>query len=99
VTDHVYGVPVEKNRIEATAEKDGSYQLVIICKECGEEKVLDEIVIPAGTPAKKTGIASLLGNGSWIHIVVYAGVAVLAAVIVFIGKKKKNNRKKGDNDE
>ena len=99
VTDHVYGDPVEKNRIEATAEKDGSYQLVVICQECEEEKVLDEIVIPAGTPAKKTGLASLIGNGSWIHIVVYAGIAVLAAVVVFIEKKKKKNNKKGDNDE
>jgi hypothetical protein len=99
VTDHVYGEPVEKNRIEATAEKDGSYQLVLICKECEEEKVLEKIVIPAGTPAKKTGLASLVGNGSWIHIVVYAGIAVLAAVVVFIEKKKKKNNQKGDNDE
>ena len=95
VTDHVYGDPVEKNRIEATAEKDGSYQLVLICKECEEEKVLDKIVIPAGTPTKKNEIASLVGNGLWIHIVVYAGIALLAGVVVYIEKKKKIITEKG----
>ena len=98
VTAHVYGDPVEQDRIEATDVKDGSYKVVVICQECGEEKVLDTIVIPAGTPARKAELGSLFGEGSIVLIGLYVGIVFLAAAIVFIERKMKNGRKKEDNE-
>ena len=98
VTAHVYGDPVEQDRIEATDVKDGSYKLVVICQECGEEKVLDTIVIPAGTPARKADLASLFGEGSIVLIGLYVGIVFLAAAIIFTERKMKNGRKKEDNE-
>ncbi|MBO5757167.1 MAG: hypothetical protein J6S28_05685, partial [Clostridia bacterium] len=99
VTGHVYGDPVEKDRVEATADKDGSYKLVVTCKECGEEKVLDKITIPAGTPPEKIELGSLFGEGSLVLIGVYIGVAVLAAIIIFVERKAKANSKKNNNND
>ena len=66
----------------------------MICQECGEEKVLDTIVIPAGTPARKDELGSLFGEGSIMLIGLYAGIVFLAAAIIFIERKMKNERKK-----
>jgi hypothetical protein len=98
VTAHVYGDPVEQDRIEATDVKDGSYKVVVICQECGEEKVLDTIVIPAGTPARKADLGSMFSEGSIVMIGLYAGIVFLAAAIIFIERKMKNGRKKEDNE-
>ena len=43
--------------------------------------------------------ASLFGNGSVIIICAFVGVAVLAAVLVYLQKKKKDNNNNGKNDD
>jgi hypothetical protein len=45
--EHGDGTPVEENRIDATCEATGSYDLVIYCSECGEELDREHHEIPA----------------------------------------------------
>ena len=47
VTEHTAGVPVEKNRVEATCTQDGSYDSVTCCTGCGTELSSVPNVIPA----------------------------------------------------
>ncbi|MBQ7172880.1 MAG: choice-of-anchor L domain-containing protein [Clostridia bacterium] len=43
---HVPGETVEENRIEATCNENGSYDLVVYCELCGEELERETVVIP-----------------------------------------------------
>lgn len=47
IEGHAEGEPVEEDRIEATADTDGSYNLVVHCTECGEVISTTSVVIPA----------------------------------------------------
>ena len=100
IEDHTPGKPVEENRIEPTEDTDGSYKKVIYCTECGEIISEETIVIPAlnkPEPNDSEVIASLFSNGSVVIICSLFGLAVLAAVIMYLQKKKKSN--KGENED
>ena len=86
---HVAGAPVIEDMEEATEDEDGYYLLVYYCAECDEFLSESEGIIPAGTEFDEDKlIASLLGTGSPIAIYSLCGIALLAAIVVFIKKKK-----------
>jgi hypothetical protein len=97
-TEHVSAEnPVQESRKEATAKKDGYYYLVYYCTECEDVLSENKIILPAGTPAGETpALASLFGNGSVVIICTFAGLAILAAAIVFLNKRKRTEN--GDNE-
>ena len=100
IEDHTPGKPVEENRIEPTESTDGSYKKVIYCTECGKVISEETIVIPAlnkAEPDDNELLASLFGDGSIIIIGSFFGLAVLAAIVVYLQKKKKIN--KGENKD
>jgi uncharacterized membrane protein YuzA (DUF378 family) len=45
----------------------------------------------------KNLFGSLFGNGSIVMICVLAGIAVLAAIVIYLQKKRKDN--KGENED
>ena len=97
IEDHTPGKPVEEKRIEPTKDTDGSYKKVIYCTECGEKLSEETVVIPAlkkEEPNDSELVASLFGDGSLVIICSFFGLAVLAAVIIFLKKKKQDNRTK-----
>lgn len=53
-TNHTPGEPVEKNRVEATATENGSYDLVVYCSVCKTHEISRKtVVIPAaGAPVE-----------------------------------------------
>lgn len=112
IEDHTPGEPVEEDRIEPTEDTDGSYKKVVYCKECKEKLSEETVVIPALNKAEPDDkdesddkvepddselVASLFGDGSIVIICSIAGIAILAAIIIYIQKKKKGN--KGENED
>jgi hypothetical protein len=90
LTTHVRGEAKEEKRKEATAETDGSYNIVYYCNECNSKLSETKVIIPAGTPAKQSTLgASVVGDGSVIAICSIAFVAIASAVIVYFVRKKK----------
>ena len=99
VEGHTEAEPVVENRIEPTANTAGSYRKVIYCSECGEKLKEETIVLSAlneATPKENQYVSSVVGNGSVIAVCAFAGLGILAAIIVFIAKKRKMIR--GDNE-
>ena len=106
IEDHTAGKPVEENRVEPTEKTEGSYKKVIYCTECGEKLSEETVVIPAlkkeepddkVEPDDSKLVASLFGDGSLVIVCSFFGLAVLAAIVIYLQKKKKGN--KGDNDD
>ena len=100
IEDHTAGKPVEEKRIEPTKDTDGSYKKVIYCTECGEKLSEETVVIPVlkkEEPKDSELVASLFGDGSLVIVCTLFGLAVLAAIVIYLQKKKKGN--KGDNDD
>lgn len=113
IEDHTPGKPVEEDRIEPTEDTDGSYKKVVYCKECKEKLSEETIVLPALNKAEPDDkdesddkvepddselVASLFGDGSIVIICSIAGIAILAAIIIYIQKKKKGNKGENDNE-
>ena len=95
IEDHTPGNPTEENRVEPTKDTDGSYKKVVYCKECGEKLSEETVVIPALNKAESEDselVASLFGGGSIVVICSFLGLAVLAAIVIYIQKKKKDNK-------
>ena len=95
IEDHTPGNPTEENRVEPTKDTDGSYQKVIRCTECGEKLSEETVVIPALNKAESEDselVASLFGDGSLVIICSLFGLAVLAAIVIYLQKKKKSNK-------
>ncbi len=92
IEDHTAGKPVEEDRVEPTEETEGSYKKVIYCTECGEKLSEETVVIPVlkkEEPKDSELVASLFGDGSLVIVCTLFGLAVLAAVIIYLQKKKK----------
>ena len=97
---HTPGEREEKVIVEATADKDGSLMIIYRCTKCGEILSESTVIIPAGTESGTT-MASLFGNGSVFVISAFAGVAVIAAMIVWLERRKsikKINKAEEDKD-
>ena len=100
IEDHTAGAPVEKDRIQPTKDTDGSYKKVVYCKECGEKLSEETVVLPALNKAEDKGsewIASLFGEGSIVIICIIAGIAVVAAILIYAQKKRRGS--KGDKED
>jgi uncharacterized membrane protein YuzA (DUF378 family) len=92
---------VEEKRIEPTKDTDGSYKKVVYCKECKEKLSEETVILPAlnkSDPDDSDLVASLFGEGSVVMICLIIGVAVLAAIIIFLQKKKKINKGENENE-
>jgi uncharacterized membrane protein YuzA (DUF378 family) len=101
IEDHTAGKPVEEKRIEPTKDTDGSYKKVVYCKECKEKLSEETVILPAlnkSDPDDSDLVASLFGEGSVVMICLIIGVAVLAAIIIFLQKKKKSNKGENENE-
>ena len=93
IEDHTAGKPVEEKRVEPTKDTDGSYKKVVYCKECGEKLSEETVILPALSKKddeKSELVASLFGEGSSVVVCSFLGIALLAAVIIFLKKKKDN---------
>jgi len=101
IEDHTPGEPVEEDRIEPTEDTDGSYKKVVYCKECKEKLSEETVILPAlnkTDPHDDELVASLFGDGSIVIICSIAGIAILAAIIIYIQKKKKGNKGENENE-
>lgn len=99
LTTHVRGEAKIENRVEATEDTDGSYNVVYYCVECNSKLSSSKVIIPAGTPAPTTVLgASVFGTGSVIAICSIAAIALAAAVIIYFMKKKQGDIQNEKND-
>ena len=64
----------------------GGYAAISRCAECGEEKPYS------------SATASLIGNGSFIAVISIAGIAILAAIIIYL-KRRTTTEKAGKENE
>lgn len=51
--EHVPGEAVKENVVEATEDKDGSYDEVVYCDECGKELSRETVIVPAKAKQEK----------------------------------------------
>lgn len=101
VEGHTPGDPVEKDRVEPTEDTDGSYKKVIYCEECKEKLSEETVVLDARNKGEKDNgglIATLFGDGSSVAICSLFGVAVAAAIMIYLQKNKKNNKGELENE-
>lgn len=85
---HEPGAPVQENRVEPTATKDGYYDEVVYCKICGEELSRKRVIIPAkGETPPPDNEAALTGDPSsvafWIFLLALSFMAT-----VLVGRRR-----------
>ncbi len=70
---HTEAEAVEENRIEATMDEDGSYDMVVYCSVCGEELSRETFVIPSlgAGPADYTALNALREEAAAIDRTAY----------------------------
>ena len=91
-------INVSGHMISGTVEEDpdnaGKHKFVVRCSDCreptGEEYPVDDYNYLG------VGAASLLGNGSILIVCLFAGISIIAALIVWLEKKKKIKKNDGD---
>ena len=88
----------EKVIAEATANKNGSLKITFHCTECKEIVSESTVIIPAGTEPN-SATASLFGDGTVFMIIVFAGIAVVAAIAVWLERKKEKTNQLKDGQE
>ena len=90
VSGHLVGGVVEKD-----PDNPGKYKFVCRCPDCGEPTGEEYPVIDSYNNLG-IGAASLFGGGSVIAICSLAGIAIIAAIAIYIQKKKKIKNDNGD---
>ena len=82
-------------------DPDDSTKSIFIqrCSDCGEPNGVQYPITESNTYKFDTGAASLLGDGSVIVLCTLAGVAILAALIIYLKKRKTVDSNKGDQVE
>ena len=97
---HTPGEREEEVIVAATENKDGSLKITFRCTECREIISESTVKIPAGTEQDGT-TASLFGRGSVYVICAFVGIAVIAAIIIWIERRKnaKVTNKSGEDKE
>jgi hypothetical protein len=82
-------------------DPDDSSKSIFIqrCSDCEESNGVQYPITESNTYKFDTGAASLLGDGSVIVMCSLAGIAILAALIIFLKKRKTSDAHKGDHEE
>lgn len=84
--------------IEDDPDNPGKFKFVGKCSDCGELSGVEYPIIESTTYKWDTGAASLFNDGSLIAICSLAGVAIVAALIIFLKKKKNLKKEYGDEE-
>ena len=94
VTEHNFCGYVER-------DPDDSSKSIFIqrCSDCEEPNGVQYPITESKTYKWDTGAASLLGDGSVIVLCALAGVAILAALIIYLKKRKTVASNKGNHEE
>ena len=97
--EHKAAEAVKENVVEATADKDGSYESVIYCADCGEELSRETVVVPAtgasteapSTDAPSTDAPSTNAPATGDNVMLWVVLCVVSAmgiVAVSVFRKK-----------
>lgn len=95
VNEHTIGGYVEDD-----PDNPGKFKFVRRCTDCGEPTGEEYPITESKTYNwDMSGSASLFGSGSLIAVCALAGVALLAAIVIFMKKKKITSINKGGSEE